>query len=109
MTLPLQSPIAFSKFFVEPRVCSLTNTRTGKAAWEANLLMIAIVSSVEWSSHTMSSSVKRVCVAMLASCSGRNRAPLNVHKAMEIRGLCIASHFRLAQRISSNKLRRAVV
>src|SRR6185437_3462279 len=84
MRSPVHRPIAFSKFFVEPRFWMLRISRTGNGAVRANSSMISAVPSDEPSSQMTSSSGRRLCAAMLASCSGRKRLPLYVHIATEM-------------------------
>ncbi len=68
--------MAFSKLPITPSRSSLRITRTGNPAPSAKRPAISRVSSLDWSSHTITSSGKRSCEANESSCSCRNRAPL---------------------------------
>src|ERR1700674_784845 len=96
MISPWQSPMAFSKFFVDPRLLSFISRRIVKGGRGRNALMVSTLSSVELSSQMTSSSGSLLCAAILSSCSDKKRPPLYVHIATEIRSLFIRSLFSMA-------------
>src|SRR5262245_40845207 len=82
---PLHLPAALRKVFAKPSRDSFTCTCTGKGLTSAKSCRIATVASVDPSSQATSSSGRRLWRAMLSSCSRRNRSPLKVAIATEIR------------------------